>query len=816
MGSARRHLSSPTILTFGEALFTFRPLPPGAGGAMPPLSPGATPVLRAIGGAELNTAVAAANLIGQPGSVGFVSVLPTGALGDKVVRVASAAGVATDAVLRSACCDDLGTLHVVKTNGSGPRPLYQRRDSAFCTTTDAHTHDWRALLDGTSWLHLTGITPAVGPGPRAAWDAALSAAAESIQAAKATASLQAAEVPSSIHSAKATASTQAATGAADMQSTTPLRVSLDLNYRPALCSLADLWEMVKPHLGTLTLLILSEETLRALAAAQGVASPPAPAPPPDPLTSPASEAALHSSAGGLPNSQLPNSAAEGGRADTARFALSPAPPPISAAEAGLHSSAVQGGREGTPRFVPSPGPFPISADEVTREETAGAGWSTGQPSAADLLVRMRQVWGVPLLACCFKRPLGTSAPAPQMHPGVASGDRAQAGLKPHTGGMSQEADTAHAVDGAGNAYGDRAQALLKPLARESGLQVADTTHGGGGVRRWSLIAHPSGLASTEDVPTEHTPVEALGGGDAWVAGFIHAAVYEAGVAAAVNAAVNAAVGGAAVGGSAMRGEGGLAVGAAGSGAGGWSGGEAEVFDPSSAVIDTGGLLNPPSAMNNTGGVLDPMSAFLRLAARRGDLLAGLKMASLGDLSGVSGESLRAAEALWDGVPAQLDAVSPPSLSSEESCGARPSGAAGRLPQRFVAGVTGLKSRASPPQSPAEGQGGCQQEWAPTPEEDEVFLRLEACGIVPVVAIDDPKQAVRRLSASLPLPAPNLHQSARRSRPGKEFDSCGIVPVVAIDEPEQAVCTSPSPTPRLLTSIPPFTPIKHVHSAHARV
>lgn len=576
LASARRHLSLPTVLTFGEALNTFKPLPLGAmveGGAMPPFAPGATTVLRAIGGAELNTAVALANLSGQPGSVGFVSVLPTGALGDEVVRVASTAGVATDAVHRSDRCDVLGTLHVVDADGLGPRPLYQRHGSAFCTTINAQTHDWRALLDGPRWLHLTGITPALGAGPRAAWDAALSAAAEA----------------------------SGATGA-------PLRVSLDLNHRPALGSLESLWAAVKPHLSTLTLLILSEPTLQALAKAEGVAPPPA--------------------------------------------------------------------------------PLPSRAGEGTGREGAGADRSTEQPSAAELLSQMRRVWGIPLLACCFKRPL-SATDLSRGRPVVAPG--------------------------------------RTPARPEHAPRVTDTTHGGAGVRRWSLVAHPSGIASTEACPTQHTPVEALGGGDAWVAGFIHAAVHEPRVAAAVDAAVGAA--GSRAGGSAGGLFGGLR--AAGRNGPSFCNSDAGFSRHAAWGADesaVGGAADAPA------GVDAPWSASLRLAARRGDLLAGLQMATLGDLSGVSADELRAAEALWDGVLAQLGAAAPsPSVSSGAWRGAALS--AERPAQRFVAGADAALS------SP--------ELRAPTPEEDEVFSRFEACGIVPVVALDDCDQAVR--ARILPLP-----------------------------------------------------------------
>jgi len=344
-----RGFCSPALLTFGEALYTFKPLPPGAptDAAMPAFAPGACMVLRAIGGAELNTAVAVSKASAQGGGVGFVSLLPSGALGDEVLRVANEAGVATAACQRSADSNVLGTLHVVDADSTGPRPFYQRHGSAFCTGTGAATHDWPNLLYGARWLHLTGITPALGAGPRAAWDSALSAASA------------------------------VATGP-----DAPLCVSLDLNHRPSLGSLEELWSAVRPHLPTLTLLMLSEDTLRALAAAEGLAA-------------------------------------------------------------------------------------PLADDEV----------DPGM-DAVDMLAQLREAWGVPLLGCTFKRPIDAYSPA-----------------------TVSAIEYAHSIPlPQGHPY----------FAEDDAQRIKDTTHGGRGVRRWSVLAHPGGIASTEQTPTEHTPVEVRG------------------------------------------------------------------------------------------------------------------------------------------------------------------------------------------------------------------------------------------------------------------------------------------------------------------
>ena len=44
--------------------------------------------------------------------------------------------------------------------------------------------------------------------------------------------------------------------------------------------------------------------------------------------------------------------------------------------------------------------------------------------------------------------------------------------------------------------------------------------GNGVQNRWSAVAHSRGLSTTLEKDVSHTPVEPLGGGDAWLAGFI--------------------------------------------------------------------------------------------------------------------------------------------------------------------------------------------------------------------------------------------------------------------------------------------------------
>jgi 2-dehydro-3-deoxygluconokinase len=60
-------------------------------------------------------------------------------------------------------------------HGSGARPskvIYDRARSAIARI-DPADFDWDTILEGASWFHWTGITPALGEGPAAALQAAL-------------------------------------------------------------------------------------------------------------------------------------------------------------------------------------------------------------------------------------------------------------------------------------------------------------------------------------------------------------------------------------------------------------------------------------------------------------------------------------------------------------------------------------------------------------------------------------------------------------------------------------------------------------------
>ncbi|MFJ6024647.1 PfkB family carbohydrate kinase [Brevundimonas sp. NPDC092305] len=119
------------------------------------------------GGAEANVAVSLARF-GAPAAI--ATILPDNALGRGVRDEVRRHGVDTSAVQFRP--GRLGLYFM--TPGAVRRPadvLYDRAGSAFVTHA-ADAFDWPALLDGVEWLHVSGVTPAVGPtGTKAALQA---------------------------------------------------------------------------------------------------------------------------------------------------------------------------------------------------------------------------------------------------------------------------------------------------------------------------------------------------------------------------------------------------------------------------------------------------------------------------------------------------------------------------------------------------------------------------------------------------------------------------------------------------------------------
>lgn len=152
------------VVCFGEMLL--RLSPPGA-----QMMVQAQSLDMVVGGAEANVAAALASLGHQ---ARMATLLPSSPLGDRARAELGAAGVDTRFVARAAGRMGLYFLEP----GAGLRPssiTYDRAGSAFALA-DPQAIDLEGALDGAALLHMSGITPALGPGGVALAEAAVAAA----------------------------------------------------------------------------------------------------------------------------------------------------------------------------------------------------------------------------------------------------------------------------------------------------------------------------------------------------------------------------------------------------------------------------------------------------------------------------------------------------------------------------------------------------------------------------------------------------------------------------------------------------------------
>lgn len=138
------------IVTFGEIML--RLAAPGFERLLQ------SPTLQAtFGGGEANVAVSLARF-GMPAA--FVTVLPeNNSLSDEAVAQLRGAGVDTSRIIYGP--GRLG-IYFLQT-GANQRPskvIYDRADSALAIAP-ANAIDWDKALEGASWFHITGITPAI-------------------------------------------------------------------------------------------------------------------------------------------------------------------------------------------------------------------------------------------------------------------------------------------------------------------------------------------------------------------------------------------------------------------------------------------------------------------------------------------------------------------------------------------------------------------------------------------------------------------------------------------------------------------------------
>jgi 2-dehydro-3-deoxygluconokinase len=123
-----------------------------------------------FGGAEANVAVSLAQF-GMP--VSFVTALPSNPLGESAVSEIRKFGVDTSFIKRAG--DRLGIYFIESgSNQRASKVTYDRAGSSIAAANPGD-FDWNAILEGASWFHISGVTPAISA----------SAAALSLEAVKA-------------------------------------------------------------------------------------------------------------------------------------------------------------------------------------------------------------------------------------------------------------------------------------------------------------------------------------------------------------------------------------------------------------------------------------------------------------------------------------------------------------------------------------------------------------------------------------------------------------------------------------------------------
>ena len=109
-----------------------------------------------FGGAEANVAVSLANY-GE--DVAFVTKLPTHEIGQMAVNSLRKFGVDTAKIVRGG--NRVGIYYCEK--GASQRPskvIYDRAGSAIAEAVSSD-FNWKSILEGAKWFHVTGITPAL-------------------------------------------------------------------------------------------------------------------------------------------------------------------------------------------------------------------------------------------------------------------------------------------------------------------------------------------------------------------------------------------------------------------------------------------------------------------------------------------------------------------------------------------------------------------------------------------------------------------------------------------------------------------------------
>jgi len=133
----------PTVFCFGEPLLRIMPDAEGSGAR----------IFR--GGAELNVAAA---LSKWEFSTQYLTALPENALADQYISFIAENGIGTDRILRRG--ERVGTYYLLGGTDLRNQVVYDRKYSSF-GMLKAGEVNWSELLDENGWLHLTTINPSL-------------------------------------------------------------------------------------------------------------------------------------------------------------------------------------------------------------------------------------------------------------------------------------------------------------------------------------------------------------------------------------------------------------------------------------------------------------------------------------------------------------------------------------------------------------------------------------------------------------------------------------------------------------------------------
>ena len=109
-----------------------------------------------FGGGEANVAVSLANFGLQ---ADFVTALPDNAIAQDCIRQLRGFGVGTSNIIKGN--GRMGIYFLESGANQRPSKVIYDREGSVMACTPADMYDWEKIFDGTTWFHITGITPAI-------------------------------------------------------------------------------------------------------------------------------------------------------------------------------------------------------------------------------------------------------------------------------------------------------------------------------------------------------------------------------------------------------------------------------------------------------------------------------------------------------------------------------------------------------------------------------------------------------------------------------------------------------------------------------